>query len=72
MEIALVNLVSGVMANKMEIIKKLTFVISLIVLLISIYEVFTIGWVAEIKFIFWSIIGAISFVIAFITYKSMP
>lgn len=42
--------------------KKILFWISLALLLLSLYEVFSIGWAANKEFIIWSIIGGFSLV----------
>ena len=42
--------------------KKILFWISLALLLLSLYEVFSVGWTASKEFIIWSIIGGFSLV----------
>ena len=55
----------------MGIIKKIAFGISLILLVLSLYEVFSIGFGASTEFILWSLIGGFSLVGVLITYKSV-
>jgi hypothetical protein len=43
-------------------IRKILFWVSLALLLISLYEVFSIGWTASKEFIVWSVIGGFSLV----------
>lgn len=56
----------------MKIIKQIIFGISLIVLLLSLYEVFTIGWGNDFpSFLLWSVIGGVSLIGIIVTAKSV-